>query len=95
MCGGGKSSGSVSSANRGRAPAPKEKAKQSGEDSDDSVHRTKNRRDQPREISCAKAAREEVGSLLSEPAPKKKLPETETARENDPCLATLRLRRET
>ncbi len=37
MRSGGKSSGNGSSGNRGRVAAPKEKAKQSGEDSDDSV----------------------------------------------------------
>ncbi len=71
MCGGGKSSGNVSSGNRGRVPALKEKVKQSGKDSDDSVPWTKKRKDQSREISAAEAAREEVESLLCEPAPKK------------------------
>ncbi len=63
MCGRGKSS-------RGRVPATKEKAKQSGEDSDDSVPQTKKRKKPSKEIPAAEAA-EEVESLPDETAPKK------------------------
>ncbi len=41
MRGGGESSGGVSSAKLVRAPSPKDKPKQSGEDSDESASRTK------------------------------------------------------
>ncbi len=68
---GAKTGGGGSSAKAGRALPPKENAKQSSEDSDDSVPRTRKRKDPAKEMSCAKACREEVESLISEPPPKK------------------------
>ncbi len=56
MHSGGKPSGSGSSGTRssgGRSAPPKEKGRQSGEDSDDSVPQTKKRKEQLREISAA------------------------------------------
>ena len=73
MRGGGKSSGGGSSV-KSSWKAAKEKLKQSGKDSDESVARQKKRTHQSRENSCAKSCREEVECLLSETAPKKSAP---------------------
>ncbi len=69
--GGGKSSGNGSSGTRGRAPALKDRGRQSGENSDHSLPQPKKKKTDGKDLSATEAARQEIKNLLAEPSPNK------------------------